>query len=836
MRQVLIMGLLLSVTFSSFSQMVDPTPASERLRSFDLKQQMPTHPLIESLEFKSVGPVIMSGRVTDVDVNAENKNEFFVAYASGGVWKTDDMGESFIPLFDHEPAISIGDIAVDWDHDRIIWVGTGENNSSRSSYAGMGVFKSTDQGKSWQNMGLNETNHIGRIVLHPENPDVVWVAAMGHLYSQNPERGVFKTTDGGKTWKKTLFVNNKTGAIDLVINPRDPDILYAAMWERQAWRWDRHENGSGSGIYKSTDGGESWENISSEDHGFPTGEYVGRIGLDIYPGNPDILYAYLDNQTPVEPKKKDKAAYHLEDFRNMPDSMFFQLDPEEFDKFLKKNRFPKSLNHAQLTSDIREGKYSPDDLLVYKKDTFNIPEGEVIGVEIYRTDNGGQNWYRTHEKNFDGRLMSYSYGYYFGEIRVFPDDPDRIIVGGLVISFSKNGGKKLRPQLRFNVHMDHHAFWISPKDPDFILNGNDGGLNVSTNGGGKWEKLNPIPVGQFYSINVDMQSPYNIYGGMQDNGVWMGPGTYDIDSNYVRKRKTYPYKRIAGGDGMEVEIEESDELWVYTGMQNGYYAKMHYVKNADGSFKKMKGGVGLRPRHTFGESVPRYNWKTPIMISAHYDSIFYLGTEKLYRSTEKGLNLKAVSDDLPRTVLKGDNTNGTITEIDESPLTEGVIYVGTDDGLVWVSLDSCKKWSDISGGLPRGYKVYSIDASAFHEGRAYMCMNGYYSDNFDPLVFKTEDFGVSWTNISSNLPMEPVNKILEDPKNENILYVGTDNGLYISLNGGGNYYKANHSLPYVPVHDIIVHPRENDLLVATHGRSIYKVNVGVLQQKVKQGE
>jgi photosystem II stability/assembly factor-like uncharacterized protein len=643
----------------------------------------------------------------------------------------------------------------------------------------------------------------------------------------------FKTTDGGKTWSKTLFVNNKTGAIDLVVNPKNPNILYAAMWERQAWRWDRHETGAGSGIYKSTDGGETWENISSEMNGFPTGKYVGRIGLDIYPENPDILYAYLDNKTPIEKEQDDNDQLTLDDFKSMTNKEFHALNPEKVEKFLRKNNFPNSITYDTLKYGINAGEYSPVDILLYKKDTNLISDGDVIGTEIYRTDNGGDKWYRTHEKNFTNRLLKYTYGYYFGEIRVFPNNPDKIIVGGLVISRSKNGGKDLKPQLRLNVHMDHHAFWINPNNPRFVLNGNDGGLNLSKNGGRTWKHINPIPVGQFYSVWVDMEEPYNIYGGLQDNGVWMGPSTYDISKNYSRKKKKYPYKSIYWGDGMQVKTEQTGGLFVYTGSQFGSYSRLEFEKQKDGTYKRVGKRLWLKPRNEFAEPALRFNWQTPILISPHNDSVFYIGAQKLYRSEHRGRDLEPVSESLIEIHKKGDIANGTITVIDESPIKKGLLYVGTDDGLVWVTNDNCKTWTKISENLPKGYKIYSIDASAFSEGRAYVAMNGYYSDNFEALLFKTEDYGKTWTPISSTLPMESINKVLEDPKNEKIIYVGTDNGLYISVDEGVTYSKVNKTLPYVAVHDIIVHPRENDLLVATHGRSIYKVNVEDLQNRVK---
>lgn len=828
--------LLLLIFITNFvikAQKIKPSTSAERLESYQIKLQSEINPLVNELNFTSIGPVKMSGRVTDIDANPENPNHFYVTYASGGLWKTEDNGISFKPLFDQGPTLSMGDVAVDWNNKETIWLGTGENNSSRSSYQGIGVFKSTDKGETWENMGLNETNHIGRIVLHPNNPNIVWVAAMGHLYSENLERGVFKTTDGGKTWQKTLFVNENTGAIDLVVNPKNPDILYTAMWERRAWKWDRQESGEGSGIYKSTDGGLTWNLINTETNGFPTGKYVGRIGLAIYPENPDILYAYLDNLTPKDMPQESDEGLGLNDFKQMSKAEFLALDEKELKKALKNNRFPGYADVVYLKEKIEKNELKVSDLYQYKIDTNYIYPNKVIGVEIYRTDNAGDNWYRTHKKNFKGFFFNYAYGYYFGEIRVSATNPDKIFVGGLVFSTSKNGGKKLKPQLKINVHLDHQAIWVNPKDDKHIINGNDGGLNITYNGGRSWDKLNPIPVGQFYSVNVDLETPYNVYGGLQDNGVWMGPNTYDIHANYSRKAKKYPYKNIAGGDGMKVQIDNTDGLTVYTGSQFGAYNRAEYQKNKKGVYKKKGKKISVAVYHKLGESPSRKNWQTPILLSKHNNNVFYYGTQKLYRSEQKGANYKAVSDDLPQLVRKGDIANGTITVIEDSPLEEEILYVGTDDGLVWISKDTCNTWANISEGLPFDFKVYSMDASAFKKGRVYLAMNGYYSDNFEPLLFVSEDYGLNWKSIVSNLPKEPINKILEDPVNEKILYVGTDNGLYISVNRGETYSKVNNSLPFVAVHDIIVHPVENDLIVATHGRSLYKVNVGAFQKSVK---
>ncbi|GIV61716.1 MAG: hypothetical protein KatS3mg044_0582 [Rhodothermaceae bacterium] len=613
--------------------LVPPTPASQRLASAARRAQLRERSLVRNVAFRNVGPTVMSGRVVDLDVSPDDPTHFYVAYASGGLWKTTNNGQSFTPLFDAEAVMTLGDIAVDWTHGETIWVGTGENNSSRSSYAGAGIYRSTDGGETWEHLGLAETHRTGRIVLHPADPNTVWVAAAGHLYSSNPERGVYKTTDGGQTWRKTLFVNDDTGAIDLVLDPTNPDVLYAAMWERSRRAWNFVEGGEGSGIYKSTDGGETWTRVTVEGSGFPTGPNVGRIGLAIYPGDPNIVYALLDNYN-RRPKEEgeEEPALTRDMLRTMTGELFLDLKDEDLEAFLRDNDFPEKYTAASVKKMVREGKIEPVALVWYLEDAnaqlFDTP---VIGAEVYRSDDGGKTWTRTHEDYLDG--LYYSYGYYFGQIRVAPETPDRLYIMGVPILRSDDGGKTWTNINEENVHVDHHALWVSPTRPGHLINGNDGGVNISYDDGATWFKANSPAVGQFYDITVDDARPYNVYGGLQDNGVWVGPSTYEPSLAW-HSTGDYPYDGLLGGDGMQVVVDTRDNETVYTGFQFGNYFRIN---------RRTGQRARIRPQHELGERPPRFNWETPVHLSRHNQDILYLGANRLYRSLDRGETFEPIS-------------------------------------------------------------------------------------------------------------------------------------------------------------------------------------------------
>lgn len=800
------------------TQQATYTSASQRMEGYEMRKKMLANSLVKNIQFEEVGPTIMSGRVVDLEVNPNDPSIFYAAFASGGLWKTESNGTEFTPMFQNEAVMTIGDIAVNWS-DETIWLGSGENNSSRSSYSGAGIYKSSDKGETWEHLGLEETHHIGRIILHPTDPNTVWVAALGHLYSKNEERGVYKTTDGGKTWNKTLFIDDNTGVVDLVMDPSNPSTLYAAAWERIRYAWTFVGNGKGSGIYKSTDAGETWALITTEGSGFPATEGVGRIGLDVAPSNPQIVYAFLDNQDRREKtEEEEEAAVTKDKLAAMTKEQFLALSEDDINGYLDSRNFPQQYNATDIKADVENGKLDFMSLVYYVEDANSVLfDTPVKGAEFYRSEDGGKSWKKMHEGYVEN--LVYSYGYYFGNVRVDAQNPDHIYAMGVPSIKSKDGGKTWKPMDGSNAHSDHHAMWINPKRSGHIVLGNDGGVNISYDDGETWIKSNSLTVGQFYSVNVDMAKPYNIYGGLQDNGVWFGPKTYS-QSNRWQGSGDYPYKRIMGGDGMQVEIDTRDNTTVYTGLQFGNY----YRLNTGTGDRKY-----ITPKHNLGERPLRFNWQTPIHLSRHNQDVLYMGSNRFHRSLNQGDDFEALSGDLTRGGKKGNVPYGTLTSISESPLKFGLIYVGSDDGLIHVSKDAGYTWEKVYDS-PEQHWVSRVAASNFKEGRIYMALNGYRWDNFEAMVYVSEDYGRNWTRIGTDLPHEPVNVIKEDPENENILYVGTDHGAYVSIDRGQSFIAFDGGLPAVAIHDLVVHPRDKDLILGTHGRSFYLANVEHLQQ------
>ncbi|MBK8487595.1 MAG: glycosyl hydrolase [Bacteroidetes bacterium] len=815
-KNVIITTLSIALFMQSIAiAQVKSTPANDRINSLKTVKDLHEKSLVKNLQFQNIGPTIMSGRVTDLDVNPDNPFEFYVAYASGGLWYTNNNGLSFTPVFDNEEVMTIGDIAVHWKSGTI-YVGTGEVNSSRSSYAGIGIYKSTDKGNTWKNIGLPESHHIGAILIHPDNPDIVWVAALGHLYSANKERGIYKTIDGGNSWKQVLYVDENTGGVELSMQANDPNSIYAAMWNRERRAWDLVESGKGSGIYKSTDGGDNWNKLNTESSGFPSGEGAGRIGIAVAPTNSNIVYAIIDNQFPREEEKEeiiDTSIYTINDFKNITKEKFLDLNNIKLDAFLTDNYFPEKYTADVLKQKVASGEFRPtvvNEYLSLGDYVFNSP---IKGCEVYRSDDAGISWKKTYEGYLDD--VYYTYGYYFGKIHVSPQNADKIIIYGVPILKSVDGGKSWNSIDADNMHGDFHALWFNPKNDDEIIVGNDGGINITYDGGKNWIKPASPPVGQFYSVEVDNATPYNVYGGLQDNGVWFGPSTYTASSDWQSSGK-YPYEFINGGDGMQVQVDSRDNSTIYSGFQFGYYSRINIKENDE---------LEIRPRQDVGEYPLRFNWETPIWLSRHNRDILYYGSNRFHRSLNKGSDLETLSPDLTTNPKQGDVPYGTITTIHESPLKFGLLYCGTDDGKIHFSNDGGYSWKEISKALPQGLWVSRVWASAHKEGRLYVALNGYRSDNFQPYIFVTEDNGTTWTNISSNLPFEPVNVIKEGPANENLLFVGTDNGLYVSLDRGKTYMAFSGGLPRVAVHDLVIQEREKDLVVGTHGRSIYRADL-----------
>lgn len=810
---LLSLTLLISLQNNVFGQ------GNNRLEQFEKHQKLDDQSYFKNIPFRNIGPTIMSGRVTDIEVNPSNPNEFYAAYASSGLWYSNTSGINFTPLFEKEATMTIGDIAVDWStENKTIWVGTGESNSSRSSYAGLGIYKSNDEGKTWNHSGLESTQHIGRIVLHPNNSNILWVASIGNLYTKDKHRGVYKTEDGGESWKNTLFISDSTGVIDLIIDPKNPQILYASTWERSRKAWNFKASGRESGIYKSIDGGNNWEKLTTKESGFPVSEGVGRIGLTISHQNSKILYAFLDNQDQKnEQEKKEVLPITKKELSTITKEDFLKTDNESINKFLDHYNFPKAYTATSIKLDIKKDKYSPIALVEYLGDTEDeLYNAEIKGAEVYKSLDGGKTWSKTHESSLN--RVVYTFGYYFGNIRVSPADDQTLYILGVPFLKSTDGGKTWKDKGDRNVHVDHHALWINPLNADHIILGNDGGINISYDGGDSYFKANSIPVGQFYAVNVDMANPYNIYGGLQDNGVWVGSSKSTINSGWQNSGK-YPFQNIMGGDGMQIGIDTRDNETVYTGYQFGNYYRVNTKKGIE---------KYITPQHDLSEKPLRWNWQSPIHLSKHNNDVIYFGSNRFHRSMNKGDEFKALSSDLTNKGINGNVPYGTLTTITESPLQFGLLYTGSDDGKVYISNDVGASWKDISNGLPRNLWVSRVIASNYDINTVIVSLNGYRNDDFNSYLYSSNDQGKTWVKLGEDLPDEPINVVKEDPKNASILYVGTDNGLYTSYDKGKTFMTFG-DLPNVAVHDLVVHPRDNEIVVGTHGRAIYVGDLNISQ-------
>ncbi|MCK4645641.1 MAG: hypothetical protein KAU46_05270 [Candidatus Aminicenantes bacterium] len=737
-----------------------PTTPEARMRSWEHHLKMKNESIFKNLRWRTVGPKLQGGRIETIACPSGYNSTIYVGAGSGNIWKTVNNGITWDPIFEHESTFAIGDIEVSKSDPNIIWVGTGENLMARSSFAGTGIFKSKDGGKTWSNMGLIDTHHIGRVVIDPKEPDIVYVAALGRQYTFNVERGLFKTTDGGKTWQKSLYINDRVGVVDVVMDPSDSKILYAASWERDRKAWNNVICGEGSGIYKTTDAGCTWKRLTN---GFPAGKYIGRIGLDVSSSNPDVIYAVLDNQSPRPRLKKEKRS---------------------------------------------RGR---------------------IGGEIYRSDNKGESWKKVSTGDFFAGI-----NYSFGDIRVSPDEKNTIYVLGVNLMMSKDGGETFK-RLGGTVvhlyhhptralHLDQHDLWIDPLNPDRLLLGNDGGFFISSDRGESWLHVNNLPIAEFYAISVDMDDPYNVYGGTQDNAALYGPGNRDLEDGIEDPWKYVWIDIWGGGDSYFTLVEPGNADIIYYEQQFGSLKR-----------KNIKTGKtkNIQPRAKKGEPALRYNWMTPFFISHHNRFTLYYGANKLFKSLNRGDSWSCISPDLttdPGPERQGNVPHGTITMVSESPLKPGLIYVGTDDGYVHITQNDGVNWTKINKGLPDKW-VSRVVASSHNLGTVYVSLTGYREDDFEKYLYRSTDYGQTWKSIAGNFPSEPINVIREDPHNKNILYIGTDHGgVYASLDAGKTWHSLCNNLPTTPVHDIAVHPRDNELVIGTHGRSAFILDIDPIQK------
>jgi photosystem II stability/assembly factor-like uncharacterized protein len=792
---------------------VKPMPMSVRLAAYEKRKQMQRDSVFQAIQWRSMGSEVQGGRVVDIDVTDAGSRKIFVGFATGGLWVTENLGQSWTPLFDNQSAFGIGDFDVAGDG-KTIWLGSGEANSQRTSYAGTGVFVSRDGGQSWVNAGLHESHHIGRVVIDPKNPNTVYVAALGPLYSQGGDRGLYRTTDGGKTWNCLLKGDERTGCMDVVVDPRGNGVLYAAMWERDRRAWNLLESGPGSAVYKSTDNGKSWSKMA----GLPNGEFMGRTALAISPSSPDVLYAFVDNhggdqETGTYDEYQPGGALTLSRFRRMTDAAIKALPEADLARFLR-GVVGQDAKPAEVAKKVKAGEMTRQELanLMLKRNP-NVFDQDINDAEIWRTGDAGRTWKKTRPD------MGNHGGYYWNEAIVDPHNPDTVYTLGLFVLKSTDAGASWDAIARRN-HVDHHALWIDPANPNFMLNGNDGGIYASFDAGVSWSHWNNLSVGQFTTIAVDNKLPYNIYGGLQDNGTMKGPSTYRPGVSDINL-----WKAIGGGDGSAIAIDpRGDGDTVYGASQFG----SHYVINQLTNERR-----SVRPREIQGSAALRFNWISPIAISRFHPDIIYIGSQRLHRSFDMGRTWEALSGDLTKDRPQGDVPHSSLTTIDESPFKFGQIYAGADDGSVKFTPDSGLSWVDISTPAPDRW-VTRIVASVHQDGRVYCSQNGYRQDEWTPYVWVSEDFGKSWRSISANLPFEPVNTVREDKKNPDILYVGTDMGVYVSIDRGASWSPYGGGLMNTPVHDLVIQERAEEMVIATHARSVWAISVKPVRGLTKE--
>ncbi|MEX0987472.1 MAG: hypothetical protein WD052_08345 [Bacteroidales bacterium] len=767
MKILLTSFVLIAMSAGLYAQKKPMTGGEERLQGYALHEKMRVSSPFDSLHWQFIGPTNISGRCTDVEaVLPRGKNyTIWVATASGGIWKSLNEGVSFEPVFDNYGTSTIGDIAIAPSNSDIVWAGTGEANIFRSSNAGCGVWKTEDGGETWDHMGLENTFTISRIIIHPDDPNTVYVASAGHEWTANKERGLYKTTDGGIHWEKIHSIDEETGIIDLIMHPENPDILYATSWQRTRLKWNdprtfpHHKNNH---VWRSVNAGNSWEKIN---HGLPEPQYRGRMGIDISRSNPEVLYLLVDNYD---------IAYKAE-----------------------------------------KGEL----------DNYGRPKKDVIkGATIYKSVNGGNSWFQTSGK--DDAMKKYmenhsaTYGWVFGQIRVDPNDENGIYSLGIWLNQSFDSGETFN-EIR-DIHADHHGLWIDPENSNYLLSAHDGGLSVSYDKGKNWRSLiKELPLAQFYNVEFDNAKPFRVYGSIQDHHSFYSEVNMSRGRNNIRPTA---WNYTLGAEGSTHIVDPRDNNTILASLFYGKLAKA----TVDGYPSDMK---YVLPSTFPDESEFRGQWMAPTIFSPHNPDIVYHGVQYVMRSEDLGATWEKISPDLTTNDPKkrGDISYQTITSIDESPFRAGLIYAGTDDGRLWRTKDGGKSWEDIrKNPLPVRW-VSRIIASDYDMSTVYVTQTGRRDDDAQVYIWRSTDFGDTWEDISANIPVGPVNVIREDPHRKNILYVGTDVGTYVSTDSGATW-KILGDLPCTYVHDLKIHPRENLVIIATHGRGMFVLNADTVNK------
>ncbi len=849
--------LLLTLTALAFA-LIPPFIASQpsqaiKADALPAKLELPAD-YLKALSWRSIGPANMGGRIVALAVHEADPSTWWAATSSGGLLKTTNNGITFAHQFEREAVVSIGDVAVAPSNKDVVWIGTGENNPRNSVSYGDGVYKSVDGGKTWKNMGLKKSFQIGRVVIHPTNPDVVYVAVLGRLYGPSEERGVFKTTDGGKTWERILTLDDKTGVIELKMSPSDPETLLAAAWERQRDGYDSNDPakkwGEGSGLHRSVDGGKTWKRVTQ---GLPACK-LGRIGLDFSRKDPKTVFAIVDSEKigmgpppvvgvafmGITGQDRDKGAElmsitvggpadkaglkpgdivvglgdrAINSYRDLTEQIRKYRGGEKVKVTRKRAQETKVV---EMTLGSRGGPGAPAGSgdhpyasnLGGQRENVQKDQGKD-GFQyggVYKSTDAGETWTRINSLN--PRPM------YFSQIRVDPADDKLVYVLGIALYRSSNGGETFQSDGGRGAHADHHALWIDPRDGRHQILGNDGGVYVTYDRMSHWDHFNTTAIGQFYHVALDSRRLYHAYGGLQDNGTWGGPTRTRSSLGPINE----DWIHISGGDGFTCRVDPKDADVVYFTSQWGNMGRRNL---------RTREMVRFKPQAPKGAAEYRYNWSTPFLVSAHDPRIVYAAGNVVFKSTERGRDMKPISTDITATA------KGSATVLAESPRNADVLYAGTDDGYLWVTGDGGRKWTNVTKnvGLDKLCHVASIEPSRTVEGRVYVVFDGHRSDDDRPHVLVSEDFGLTWKPLQSGLPQWGTTRVLrEDIENPNLLYLGTEFFVFCSLDRGQTWMKLNNNLPTVAIHEIAQHPTTGEIVAATHGRSLWVLDVTALRQ------